>query len=89
MEVFVEHANLALAHPYTYSTSKPVQPGCRVFVPFGHQKLMGIVFKEGVALEDDSIQIRPIERIVDEMPILSQEQLDLAAWLGYETICST
>lgn len=89
VEVLVEHANLALAHPYTYSTSKPVQPGCRVFVPFGHQKLMGIVLKEGVALKDDSIRIRPIEQIVDETPILSQEQLDLAAWLGYETICST
>ncbi len=89
VEVLVEHANLALCKPYTYSTSKPVQPGCRVFVPFGRQKLMGIVLKEGQPLEDDSITIRPIEKIVDETPILSQEQLDLAAWLGYETISST
>lgn len=88
IEVLVEHANLSVASPYTYSTSKPVQPGCRVFVPFGRQKLAGIVIGPGKALDNPAIQIRPILQVIDQEPVLTQEQLDLAAWLGYETISS-
>ena len=59
-----------------------LQPGHLVAVPFRKQVLQGLV----VALSEDSPveKTRPVQAILDDAPILSPEQLDLARWLARE-----
>ncbi|MDE1162541.1 MAG: primosomal protein N' [Acidobacteriaceae bacterium] len=58
--------------------------GARVLVPFGGQKLMGVV----VAVHDtppaEGIEARPVERVMDEEALLSDELMELGRWVaGY------
>lgn len=87
-EVMVEHPTLALSRTFTYSSEQPVQPGCRVFVPFGCQKLTGLVIGESQKPEDPKIRVRKIQKILDESPVLDAEQMQLAAFLSRQTISS-
>jgi len=59
--------------------------GMRVLVPFGKRKLTGIVvnFKERTEIEE----LKSIEDILDEKPIISTEQLNLAKWISEYYIC--
>ncbi len=43
VKVYVEHSALSLNQLFTYSCDEPVQPGCRVVVPFGPRELTAIV----------------------------------------------
>lgn len=85
-EVFIEHPTIALSRPFTYISEKPVQPGCRVFVPFGRQKLTGLVLGPAKAPDDPKIKLKPIAKVLDESPVLNEEQLELAKYLARRTI---
>ena len=85
-EVMVEHPTLALSRTFTYVSDQPVQPGCRVFVPFGAQKLTGLVMSESQKPQDPKIRVRKIQKILDEKPVLDAEQMELAARLSRATI---
>jgi len=56
--------------------------GGRVIVPFGGQKLTGVVTR----LHDDpipeGIAIKPIEHVLDPTPLLTEELLRLAEWMA-------
>ena len=58
--------------------------GHLVIVPFGKRRAQGVVFR----LSDESPvpETRPIERLVDVQPALTQAQLQLAAWLHQATL---
>ena len=59
-----------------------IEPGCRVLVPLGSRKLIGVVV--GASSDEPGPRIRPITRVLDEEPALSPELLDLGRWLaGY------
>jgi primosomal protein N' (replication factor Y) len=68
---------------FTYSIAGPVPViGGRVLVQFRREQLQGIV----VALHDQppSAETRPILRVLDQEPVLSQEMLQLGTWIaGY------
>lgn len=85
-EVMVEHPTIALSRTFTYTSSKPVQPGCRVFVPFGPQKLTGLVIKPAQNPDTPRKKIKEILKVLDDQPVLDQEQMDLAARLAYQTV---
>src|ERR1039457_6170777 len=69
---------------FTYSLPETlqhrVQPGCRVFVPFGARKLTGVV----LALSDDSpdAQLRDVLRLIDEEPVLDCGMIALGRWIA-------
>jgi len=56
--------------------------GARVLVPFSGQRLLGVV----VALHDNppapEVEIKKIERLLDDAALLSPELLDLARWIA-------
>jgi primosomal protein N' (replication factor Y) len=79
--------NLPLKGSFTYSVPAEfhaiIQPGFRVFVPFGRRKLTGYV----VSLSDkcdSTFAIKNIEDVLDTDPVLSPEILSLTRWVaGY------
>ncbi|MGD0797957.1 MAG: primosomal protein N' [Acidobacteriaceae bacterium] len=68
---------------FTYAINGTVPPiGARVLVPFSGQRLMGVV----VRLHNDplpaDIDLKPIQQILDDTPLLSDELLHLAQWIA-------
>ena len=77
--------NLPLKDSFTYQVPPQfhsiIQPGFRVFVPFGRRKLTGYV----VSLADTSdstFAIKNIEDVLDTDPVLSPEILSLTKWVA-------
>ncbi|MCL7746413.1 primosomal protein N' [Halalkalibacter alkaliphilus] len=61
-----------------------IQPGIRVVVPFGPRKIQGFV----IDLEQESPleKIKPIEDVLDVVPVLTKELLQLGEWLSEQTL---
>lgn len=57
-----------------------LQVGMRVRVPLGHRQLQGYLV--GFVEKPDRPSLKPILSILDEEPLLSQEMLNLARWIG-------
>lgn len=72
---------------FTYSIPSPlmgsVQPGCRVYAPFGKQKrALGFVYRL-IPEPDASIQeIKPIVHLVDEQPLFGDELRRFLDWVA-------
>jgi len=60
----------------------PPAVGGRVLVPFGGQRLMGVV----VRLHDDrpaeDIEVKPVQQVLDTSPLLTDELMRLAQWIA-------
>ena len=63
-----------------------VQPGMLVIVPFGRQRVQGVVLR--FVDTPDVAETRPVEALVDEKPALTPELMALADWMAYETLSS-
>ena len=75
--------------PYSYRVPEgmQVQPGLRVLVPFGrgNRRSEAVV----LALQDTAQRdLKVIERALDDAPILSQAQLQLAAFMKERYFCT-
>lgn len=55
--------------------------GARVWVPFGRQKRMGIVIGQHVS-KSSHLQMKEIDRLIDQEPVLSGESLALCHWIS-------
>jgi len=71
--------DVPLPEPFVYGCAFPVQPGCRVIVPFGQRrKLVGMV----VALLDapgrPPQDIKQVERVLDDLPPMPADWLRMA-----------
>lgn len=62
------------------SCSKILQPGIRVFVPFGKRELVGIIVgnskKSSIAIS----RLKPIKSIIDTKPLIPKHLFDLYIW---------
>ena len=60
-----------------------IQPviGGRVRVPFGHSAAVGVVrsFANG---SDHGAKLKPIDNVIDNLPLLSEDLLELATWMS-------
>lgn len=72
--------------PDDWPSDRAVSTGLLVDVPFGEQRLQGIV----VSLSDDEADLppdlpdlKPIHDVVDPLPVLTPAQLDLAYWISH------
>ena len=58
----------------------PVQPGCRVRVPFGRRETIGIL----VSIEDNSelplSKLKPVSEILDSTPVFTADLFALSLW---------
>ncbi|MFW5713229.1 MAG: replication restart helicase PriA [Brevefilum sp.] len=61
-----------------------VEPGSLVIVPFGAQRVQGVVLR--FIDTPEGSETRPVEEIVDEKPALTPTQIELAQWLSEETL---
>ncbi len=57
-----------------------IQPGMRVRVPFGRQKLIGFVIKEVQTSEVPDNKLKTITAVLDDISLLPQPILDLLFW---------
>ncbi len=91
-EVAVENTLYAFDMLYSYevpeSLLERVSAGARVVVPFGrgNKKRIGLVFN--VTAERPGAKTKPIEGIIDERPVLSEELLRLCRWIRDNTFCT-
>jgi primosomal protein N' (replication factor Y) len=92
MQVYVEVAiNLPqISDSYHYHLPPElvgsVEPGSLVIVPFGSQRVQGVVLR---FIETPEVaDTRPVEALVDEKPALTPELMALADWMAYETLSS-
>ncbi len=70
-----------LDHTFTYAVRQDQQPqrGARVIVPFRNEKLIGVV--TGLdAKAPEEMEVRYLEAVLDEEPLLSEHLLELAKW---------
>ena len=61
-----------------------VLPGCLVVVPFGRQMVQGVVVR--LVTEAQVQQTRPVEALLDPLPVLTAAQLELADLLATQTL---
>ncbi len=78
--------------PYDYripaELTDSVLPGMRVYVPFsrGNRRAEGIVLS--VSEKCDYSSVKSIISVLDEKPVLTSEQLDLAFWMRERFFCT-
>lgn len=63
-----------------------VHPGCLIEVPFNNRPVQGIVTR--LVDVPDVPEVKPISRLVDPVPVLTPQQIQLAAWMSAETLTS-
>jgi primosomal protein N' (replication factor Y) len=56
--------------------------GARVLVPFSGQRLMGVVVRVHHDPPPAGIEIKPVQQVLDEAPLLPDELMQLAAWIA-------
>ncbi len=80
--------------PYEYyipgEMRESVQPGVLVEVPFGggNRKMTAVVRSFGDSLEKPGIVLKPIQSVLSDSPVLSEELLELCAFLKEYTLCT-
>lgn len=91
-EVAVENTLYAFDMLYSYEVpenlSACVSAGERVVVPFGrgNKKRIGLVF--GITSELPLAKTKPIDAVIDENPVISEELLRLCRWIRDNTFCT-
>ena len=70
-----------LDHTFTYGVRLGQRPqrGARVIVPFRNEKLIGVVTAVEVKAPAD-VEVKYLEAVLDEEPLLSDHLLELAEW---------
>jgi primosomal protein N' (replication factor Y) len=58
----------------------PIEPGMRVRVPFGRQKLVGIVMETASSSELAPERLKPVLEVLDARPVLDASALALLRW---------
>src|ERR1700744_4022998 len=58
----------------------PIEPGMRVRVPFGRQKLVGIVMETATSSDLPLERLKPILEVLDSRPVLDTSALGLLQW---------
>ena len=72
-----------LDQTFTYEVNgAPPSIGARVLVPFSGQRLMGVVIRVHHDPPPAGIEIKPVQQILDEAPLLPDELMQLAQWIA-------
>jgi primosomal protein N' (replication factor Y) len=87
-EVLVElkAKNIDKTFSYHIKENQQVSVGQRVLVPFGKQKLEGFVLK--ITDEIPDYEVKDIEKIIDEEPVINEEMLELGKFISNKTLCN-
>ncbi|MGI2327241.1 primosomal protein N' [Planococcus sp. YIM B11945] len=90
-EVIVDVAAHPIDRPFDYAIPKQfevlVEPGMRVKVPFGPRKVLGFVTGIKDSSEFDPARLKSIHELMDVVPVLNKEMLEMANWMKKQTVC--
>ena len=93
VEVYVTNASLNVNYPFTYYSENEIKKYVRVGVRFNKSLTNAIVsdcYITNKSLDEinkeNGFKIQPIIKVIDEEPIISQEQFNLAFWLSKTTV---
>jgi primosomal protein N' (replication factor Y) len=86
MTIFLEIAVLApsnksVFHYHLLDGWPALEPGHLVVVPFGSQRVQGVVL--GAIPQPEVPETLPVESVVDPLPVLTATQLRLARWMSF------
>lgn len=77
--------------PFDYAIPEPlklwIEVGSRVAVPFGHRTVQGFVVSLEYADRDSQQGLKPIQEVLDLIPPLSPELVELADWMSGKYAC--
>lgn len=77
--------------PFDYLIPEELRPwvevGSRIGVPFGHRTLQGFVVSLHPRPEMDTAKMKPIQEVLDVMPPLSPELIELGEWMKERYAC--
>ncbi len=61
-----------------------VEVGARVLVPFGGQRLVGVVVGVHDTAPEEGVEVKPVEMVLDAAALLPEHLMELARWIaGY------
>lgn len=94
-EIGVEKCSVSFDRLYSYTVpdrlSDALEPGARVFVPFGmgDAKRQGFVFSLRKAEEGEDLSVlKSVASVIDAVPLLNAEQLAVAGFLRDRCFCT-
>ena len=72
-----------LDRAFTYELGgQEAEVGARVMVPFGGQRLVGIILGLHDTQPPDDVEIKRVDRVLDEAPLLPDELMELGKWIA-------
>jgi primosomal protein N' (replication factor Y) len=72
-----------LERAFTYAVSGDAPAvGARVLVPFSGQRLMGVVVRVHSDAPAPGIEVKPVQQVLDDAPLLPDELMRLAEWIA-------
>ncbi len=73
-----------LDHTFTYEVRQGQRPqrGARVIVPFRNEKMIGVVTATDAPPPAADLEVRYLEAVLDEEPLLNEHLLGLAEWIA-------
>lgn len=72
---------------FTYLSPRPLEVGTRVLAFLKSRKTKGIVVRTNTT-PPEGITLKPIERVLDESPLIGPYTMKLAEWVSQQTLCS-
>ena len=89
-EIIVDEAHADIDRVFDYyiqADSTNISAGSRVLVPFGSRKIEGFVIKVKDTTEVPKSKMKSIVKALDEYPVLTEKQLELAQWMKRQYSC--
>ena len=92
-QVAVSSATLSFDTEFSYLVPDElrdmIKPGVRVLVPFGksNKRVIGFVSRL-LSFDDVPENVKPVLRLIDEQPLITDEQLKLIKYLKENTFCT-
>ncbi|PSQ59231.1 MAG: primosomal protein N' [Bacteroidetes bacterium QH_10_64_19] len=83
---------LPLDQAYTYRVPEALSGaalvGARVLVPFRSRRLTGVIVGEGPPPETLDFEVKAVLDVLDDVPVCTDELLDLTRWIADYYVCS-
>lgn len=96
-KVYIEYGSLKVNRPFDYLVKEDqnICKGVRVYINFNHAMIVGYVVDvyevdktEDKLKEELGYELKYIEKVIDEKPLINEEIEDVVKYLERETLCS-
>ncbi|MBN2879378.1 MAG: primosomal protein N' [Clostridia bacterium] len=89
-EIIVDEAHADIDRVFDYyiqADCENISAGSRVLVPFGRRKIEGYVIKLKDTTDVPKNKMKSILKVLDEYPVFTEKQLELAQWMKQQYSC--